>query len=530
MSFRQALADAVAGTAGSAEPSGMVTVAPLGSLRGVPYRVVCLLGMDDEAWPRRSAASEYDLMVVQPRFGDRIARFDDRGIFLDAVLAARERLVILYRGREARDNSRLQPATVVRELIGYVNRHRATPLEVREHPLQPFAPREFGALTEPAPSGSAGAGTTPVRHRSFALQWLDAARVLAQPLALRAPAEPLATGTLVPAAAEPSEIEIATLVDVFARPARLFLRDGVGVSLPYESARSDDDPPVDIEPTRSEFNLALHALRGGEHPARLAARLAQKPDYPAASLGLARALAVVREAERLAAALDRIEAGLGGGARQFERLALRVEIDGLTIVGEVECLAGGRLQLIETAYGYGVWVAAEAWLRHLLWQCAIEQGRLPAGGQAQTMLATGDDLHRVVPPESASAELRAVLAAWRRVRCEPLALFPRTTWAYLENGGSAALLAGATGQRPAGGQPAAPGAQRKALGAAHSALMGVPGGGARAEGDDPWLEALWRGAPPPLESILAAGLPLYEQLHARLERHADGEGEKRSGR
>ena len=81
MSFRQALADAVAGTAGSAEPSGMVTVAPLGSLRGVPYRVVCLLGMDDEAWPRRAAASEYDLMVAQPRFGDRIARFDDRGIF-----------------------------------------------------------------------------------------------------------------------------------------------------------------------------------------------------------------------------------------------------------------------------------------------------------------------------------------------------------------------------------------------------------------------------------------------------------------
>ena len=64
------------------------------------------------------------------------------------------------------------------------------------------------------------------------------------------------------------------------------------------------------------------------------------------------------------------------------------------------------------------------------------------------------------------------------------------------------------------------------MGAAHSALVGAPGGGARAEGDDPWLEALWRGAPPPLESILAAGLPLYEPLHARLQRPADGEGEK----
>ncbi|MBW6496216.1 MAG: exodeoxyribonuclease V subunit gamma, partial [Burkholderiaceae bacterium] len=530
MSFRQALADALAATAGSAEPGGMVTVAPLGSIRGVPYRVVCLLGMDDEAWPRRAAASEYDLMVVRPRFGDRIARLDDRGIFLDAVLGARERLVILYRGREARDNSRLQPATVVRELIGYVDRHRGAPLEVREHPLQPFAPRVFGGGTGPARSGSPGAGTKPERDLSFAFQWLDAARVLAQPLALRSPAEPLAARKLVPATAEPDAVELAALVDVFARPARLFLRDGVGVSLPYESVRTNDDPPVDIEPTRREFNLALRALRGGEGPARIAARLAQKPDYPAASLGLARALAVVREAERLAAALDQLEAGLDGGARQSERLALRVEIDGLTIVGEVGILGVGTLQLLETAYGFGVWAAAEAWLRHLLWQCAIEQGRLPAGGQAQTMLAAGDDLRRVVPPDNATAELRTVLAAWRRVRCEPLALFPRTTWAYLEKGGDAAQLERATAHPSDGGDPAAAGAHRRALGAAHSTLMGAPGGGARAESDDPWLEAMWRGAPPPLESILGAGLPLYEPLFARLELSPGGEEKKRSGR
>jgi hypothetical protein len=116
------------------------------------------------------------------------------------------------------------------------------------------------------------------------------------------------------------------------------------------------------------------------------------------------------------------------------------------------------------------------------------------------------------------------------VRCEPLALFPRTTWAYLEKGGDAALLERATGQLPDGGDPAAAGAHRRALGAAHSALMGAPGGGARAESDDPWVEALWRGAPPPLESILGAGLPLYEPLFARLQLYPDGDEKKRRGR
>ncbi len=531
-SFRQALADALAAAAGSAEPSGMVSVAPLGSLRGVPYRVVCLLGMDDEAWPRRVAASEYDLMLTQPRFGDRIARFDDRGVFLDAVLAAQDRLVILYRGREARDNSRLQPATVVRELIAYVDRQRAAPLAVHEHPLQPFAPRAFGSSMAGPESGSAGERRAPERDHSFALQWLDAARVLEQPRPARASAQLLAAAAIVPTAAEPVEIDLAVLIDVFARPARLFLRDGLGASLPYEAARTHDDPPVDIEPTRREFNQALLALRAGEEPASLVARLAQAPEYPAASLGMARALAVVREAARLAAALAEVETELAPAPLQRERLELRVEIDGVTIVGEVVTVAAGKVQLVETAFGYGVRVAAEAWLRHLLWQAAIEQGRVPAAGQVQTLLVSGEEFRRVEQPDSASDSLRMVLAAWRRGRGEPVALFPRTCWAYLDKGGSAALLALATTRGAGAGDPdpALLRAHLKAAGAAGNVLLGAPGGSTHAERDDPWLEAMWRGAPPPLAAILAAGLELYEPLHRRLADYPGGSDEQRRGR
>ncbi|MFP5406584.1 MAG: hypothetical protein ACLGHY_09690, partial [Gammaproteobacteria bacterium] len=90
--FRFALEEALAESAQAATASGAVTICPIGALRGVPFRVVCLFGMDEDAFPRRGARAEADLMLRSPRFGDRNARSDDRGSFLDAVLAARERL------------------------------------------------------------------------------------------------------------------------------------------------------------------------------------------------------------------------------------------------------------------------------------------------------------------------------------------------------------------------------------------------------------------------------------------------------
>src|SRR5690606_5120262 len=103
--FAQAFSDALDQSAFAAMPTGAVTVCPIGSLPGVPFRVVCLFGMDEGAFPRRGAADEMDLMRRATRFGDRLARVDDRGVFLDAVLSARDRLVILCQSRDPRDDS-----------------------------------------------------------------------------------------------------------------------------------------------------------------------------------------------------------------------------------------------------------------------------------------------------------------------------------------------------------------------------------------------------------------------------------------
>jgi len=152
---RAALIDADVRRRG-AVPSGMVTFASLAAMRGLSYRVVCLIGMNDNAYPRREHPLEFDLIQKgKPRRGDRQRRLEERGIYLDTLLAAREAVHISYTGRDQRNNADMPPSVLVAQLMDYLvqaiapdnptledlkaARSRLTVL----HPLQPFSRRYF---------------------------------------------------------------------------------------------------------------------------------------------------------------------------------------------------------------------------------------------------------------------------------------------------------------------------------------------------------------------------------------------------
>ena len=58
-------------------------------MRSIPFKMVCLLGMNDGVYPRAVPPLGFDLMAEAPRRGDRSRREDDRYLFLEALLAAR---------------------------------------------------------------------------------------------------------------------------------------------------------------------------------------------------------------------------------------------------------------------------------------------------------------------------------------------------------------------------------------------------------------------------------------------------------
>ena len=130
--------------------AGAVNFCTLMPMRAIPFKLVCLLGMNDGDYPRAQPPLDFDLMGSDYRPGDRSRREDDRYLLLEALLSAREQLYISWVGRSIRDNSE-RPACV---LIGQLRDHLASGWRLpqgedlldamtQEHPLQPFSTRYF---------------------------------------------------------------------------------------------------------------------------------------------------------------------------------------------------------------------------------------------------------------------------------------------------------------------------------------------------------------------------------------------------
>ena len=118
--------------------TGHLTICTLVPMRSVPHRVVCLLGLDDGAFPRKAPRDGDDLLLDDPHVGDRDSRTEDRQLLLDALMAATDRLIITYTGNDERTNVPRPAAVPVGELLDVVGRDVLV-----QHPLQPFDPRNF---------------------------------------------------------------------------------------------------------------------------------------------------------------------------------------------------------------------------------------------------------------------------------------------------------------------------------------------------------------------------------------------------
>ncbi len=131
---------------------GSLNIAALRPMRAVPVRILALAGLHDGSFPRTQTRHEFDLMAERRRPGDPDRRIEDRQLFLDALMAAREKLVLTYVGRSSKDNSERAPSPVLAELLDCLDQTATAPdgravrdHVVVDHPLQSWSPRYGGA-------------------------------------------------------------------------------------------------------------------------------------------------------------------------------------------------------------------------------------------------------------------------------------------------------------------------------------------------------------------------------------------------
>ncbi|MGL5825867.1 MAG: exodeoxyribonuclease V subunit gamma, partial [Nocardioides sp.] len=220
--------------------TGTLSVCTLVPMRSVPHRVVCLVGLDEGLFPRAIGVDGDDVLARAPMTGERDPRSEDRQLLLDAIMSARDSLVLCYTGADEHTGAVRPPAVPLDEILDAVSRTAGTdPTTVREHiltrhPLQPYDARNFrdhGIWASPNPfsfDDTAAAG----------------ARAAAGD---RRPAPALLSAPLPTADLRPADLNLADLKTFFAHPVRAFLRNRLQIGVPLERDVLLNSIPVELD-------------------------------------------------------------------------------------------------------------------------------------------------------------------------------------------------------------------------------------------------------------------------------------------
>ena len=215
--------------------TGTLTVCTMVPMRSVPHRVVCLLGLDEGVFPRTGSVDGDDVLARNPVTGERDVRSEDRQLFLDAILAAKETLVVTYTGANEHTGAERPPAVPLGELLDALDRTAATGVRDRvlvRHPLQPFDARNL------VPGGLGDDD----RSFSFDRASLEGARAARRP---RSPATALLSDPLAPRPRD--DLALQDLQAFLAHPVRAFLRSRLDVTSPLEAQETLDAIPLTLD-------------------------------------------------------------------------------------------------------------------------------------------------------------------------------------------------------------------------------------------------------------------------------------------
>ena len=401
--------------------TGGVSFGRMVPMRLLPFRVICVLGLNDGDFPRRDPAAGLNQLTAElgtdrRRHGDRSLREDDRFLFLQLFASAQDVFYLSYLGADPRDGSVREPSVLVSELLDAAAAYHLAPADAAKtltvrHSLQPFAPAAFGGGGEP-------------RRFSYRQQWHPAAGSLGGTRGALAPW----FGTALPVLdtlAEADELSLDALRRFLTDPASQFLSQRLGLRLPEDLGDADDVEPLVMATGGTDALLLQEAVIQAtleQDDAPLYPRLRARALLPSGALGQRQFEVLHAQTRPYAQALAQWQDGSRADSRRYE-----VDIDGVRLHGRVD----------------GVYPHGLARLRPgpLTGRAAIRQGLdwllANAAGDAQPLVQfheAGDDglgPHTLpaLPREQARQVLRRLLQLRQEGLRAPLLYAPSTGWA-----------------------------------------------------------------------------------------------------
>ncbi len=389
--------------------TGGVTFCAMLPMRSIPFKVIALVGMNDGAFPRQSRPPGFDLITRHPRPGDRSLRDEDRYLFLEALLSARDCLYISYIGQSIRDNSEIPPSVLTSELLDAIERGYTTgsgqPMEERlltRHRLQAFSRDYFNP----------GSGL-------FSYSTENCAALLEQAdnngKARGFMVEPLADGLM-------SQVSLTELIRFFGNPSRFFLEKRLGIRLQQGTPPLEEREPFALD-SLTAYGLKSALLKlvlDGNDPFGLFPEIRARGLLPPARHGELLFNETVKTVRAFAEELRQQTAG----STLLPPLEITLNIAGVQLAGTLDRIWPSQMLRYRCARLKAKDLLG-AWIEHLV----LNATSIP-GYPWHTLLIQTDGKHLFQRVSNAQEILQSLLELYRKGTTTPLRFFPESSLAY----------------------------------------------------------------------------------------------------
>ena len=398
--------------------SGGVTFCGMRPMRNLPFRMICLLGMNDGVFPRRSNQYEFDNMATSWLPGDPSNGNEDRYLMLETLLCARQYLYISYCGRSLKDNSECQPSVLVRELLDFVDSHYTIDSNAEDllseqlttlHPMQAFSANNFSPYA--------------ISYNNYWCQIANQIR-MANP---GAPAKSWAIHVINNDPQENNNINLNDLRHFVQDPIKFFFNHQLKLWLRAHDEGDDEElfTLSSLDKWEVKTQIASDLIRGRETQAQELQAQGRLPHGHAAHASLD---TIYSELDPLLESLQDYR----GIACQTRMLESSLDVD-LPINGQIKNYYAGKGLMHFTSSSLKGKHLLALWVDHLA-LCAA--GQYNAGESSRFFSRDGSLLFEQLDSADASCQLRHYMDLYNLGLTYPLPVFPLASYAWARAGSS----------------------------------------------------------------------------------------------
>ncbi|KPA15278.1 exonuclease V subunit gamma [Candidatus Magnetomorum sp. HK-1] len=388
--------------------SGHVTCCAMLPMRAIPFKVICMIGLNDLTYPRRDRSPNFDLIAQNPKAGDRSIRNDDRYIFLEALISARKRLYISYVGQSITDNALRPPSVLISELLDYLDDHfvfsngNSRESLITYHRLQAFHQAYFNDKNI---------------LFSYSSDNCNAAKEL---IARTKQTEVPFLSKPFPEVVE-NKISLTELLTFFRNPIQYFFNHRLGLVLTDRVRTLERREPFNIEGLE-KYNLKndlLDILLENDAPYAFLDQIRAKGILPLGEVGRVAYIDVIDELKQMSKKIQHLIKD------PLPDITLDIKIDGIQLFGNIQnCYQEGLVFYRPTKAKPKDFI--DCWLIHLALNIQEGSNRPPS------WFVGNDNAYQFPSIVNSKALLSELISIFQQGLNEPIHFFPETSYVFIE--------------------------------------------------------------------------------------------------